>query len=123
MFIDYNQNARDRTFASAYSVRRTAIATVSTPLTWAELATADPDDYTIATVPDLVAKREDPWAAIDSVAFPLDSLLELVAADEERGLGDLPYPPSYPKMPGEPPRVQPSKKVAEHWDEQGNPVT
>jgi DNA ligase D len=123
MFIDYNQNARDRTFASAYSVRRTPIATVSTPLTWPELATADPDDYTIATVPDLVAKREDPWAAIDSVAFPLDSLLELVAADEERGLGDLPYPPSYPKMPGEPPRVQPSKKVAEHWDEQGNPVT
>jgi DNA ligase D len=122
MFIDYNQNARDRTFASAYSVRRTPIATVSTPLTWAELATTDPDDYTIATVPDLVAKRDDPWAAIDSVAFPLDSLLELVAADEERGLGDLPYPPSYPKMPGEPPRVQPSKKVAEHWDDEGNPV-
>jgi hypothetical protein len=91
-------------------------------LTWAELATADPDDYTVATVPDLVAKREDPWAAIDSVAHSLDSLLELVAADEERGLGDLPYPPSYPKMPGEPPRVQPSKKVAEHWDEQGNPA-
>jgi DNA ligase D len=122
MFIDYNQNARDRTFASAYSVRRTEIATVSTPLTWAELTTADPDDYTIATVPDLVTKRDDPWAAIDSVAFPLDSLLELVAADEERGLGDLPYPPSYPKMPGEPPRVQPSKKVAAHWDEQGNPA-
>jgi DNA ligase D len=122
MFIDYNQNARDRTFASAYSVRRTPIATVSTPLSWAELTTADPDDYTIATVPGLVAKREDPWAAIDSVAHSLDSLLELVAADEERGLGDLPYPPSYPKMPGEPPRVQPSKKVAAHWDEQGNPV-
>jgi DNA ligase D len=122
MFIDYNQNARDRTFASAYSVRRTPIATVSTPLNWAELATTDPDDYTIATLPDLVAKRDDPWAAIDSVAFPLDSLLELVAADEERGLGDLPYPPSYPKMPGEPPRVQPSKKVAEHWDDEGNPV-
>jgi DNA ligase D len=117
MFIDYNQNARDRTFASAYSVRRTPIATVSTPLTWAELATADPDDYTIATVPDLVAKRDDPWAAIDSVAHSLDSLLELVAADEERGLGDLPYPPSYPKMPGEPPRVQPSKKVAANWED------
>jgi DNA ligase D len=122
MFIDYNQNARDRTFASAYSVRRTPIATVSTPLTWAELATADPDDYTIVTVPELVAKRKDPWAAIDSVAHSLDSLLELVAADEERGLADLPYPPSYPKMPGEPPRVQPSKKVASHWDEEGNPV-
>jgi DNA ligase D len=122
MFIDYNQNARDRTFASAYSVRRTPIATVSTPLTWAELAAADPDDYTIATVPELVATRDDPWAAIDSVAHSLDSLLELVAADEERGLGDLPYPPSYPKMPGEPPRVQPSKKVAAHWDEKGNPA-
>ena len=122
MFIDYNQNARDRTFASAYSVRRTPIATVSTPLTWAELAAADPDDYTIATVPDLIATRDDPWAAIDSVAHSLDSLLELVAADEERGLGDLPYPPSYPKMPGEPPRVQPSKKVAAHWDEKGNPA-
>jgi DNA ligase D len=117
MFIDYNQNARDRTFASAYSVRRTPIATVSTPLTWAELATADPDDYTIVTVPELVAKRDDPWAAIDSVAFSLDSLLELVAADEERGLADLPYPPSYPKMPGEPPRVQPSRKVAANWDD------
>jgi DNA ligase D len=122
MFIAYNQNARDRTFASAYSVRRTPIATVSTPLSWADLATADPDVYTIATVPKLVAKRDDPWAAIDSVAFSLDPLLELVAADEERGLGDLPYPPSYPKMPGEPPRVQPSKKVAAHWDEDGNPV-
>jgi DNA ligase D len=117
MFIDYNQNARDRTFASAYSVRRTPIATVSTPLTWAELATADPDDYTIVTVPELVAKRDDPWTAIDSVAFSLDSLLELVAADEERGLADLPYPPSYPKMPGEPPRVQPSRKVAANWDD------
>jgi DNA ligase D len=122
MFIDYNQNARDRTFASAYSVRRTPIATVSTPLSWAELATADPDDYTIATVPDFLATRDDPWAAIDSEAFSLEPLLELVKADEERGLGDLPYPPSYPKMPGEPPRVQPSKKVAAHWDEDGNPV-
>jgi DNA ligase D len=109
IFIDFNQNARDRTFASAYSVRRTAIATVSTPLTWDELATADPDDYTMATVPDLVARREDPWAAIDSVDQSITPLLEMVKADEERGLGDLPYPPNYPKMPGEPKRVQPSK--------------
>jgi len=122
LFIDYNQNARDRTFASAYSARRTQIATVSTPLSWADLATADPDDYTIATVPKLVATRKDPWAEIESVAHSLESLLEMVAADEDRGLADLPYPPSYPKMPGEPPRVQPSKKVAEHWDDQGNPV-
>jgi DNA ligase D len=123
MFIDYNQNARDRTFASAYSARRTEIATVSTPLSWADLAGADPDDYTIATVPDLVAKREDPWADIESRPHSIERLLQMVEADEEeRGLGDLPYPPSYPKMPGEPPRVQPSKKVAGHWDADGNPV-
>jgi DNA ligase D len=123
IFIDYNQNARDRTFASAYSARKTAIATVSTPLSWEELRDAEPDDYTIATVPDLVASRQDPWADIDSVAQSLEPLLEMVHTDEsERGLGDLPYPPSYPKMPGEPPRVQPSKKVAANWDDDGNPV-
>jgi DNA primase len=121
VFVDYNQNARDRTFASAYSVRATPIATVSTPLTWQELADAEPDDFTIATVPALIAKRGDPMADLDSVAQSIDSLLAMVAADEERGLGDLPYPPNYPKMPGEPPRVQPSKKVAAHWDEDGNP--
>jgi DNA ligase D len=111
IFIDFNQNARDRTFASAYSVRRTAIATVSMPLTWEELANADPDDYTMATVPDLVARREDPWADMDSVDQSIAPLLEMVAADEERGLGDMPYPPNYPKMPGEPKRVQPSKNT------------
>jgi len=109
IFIDFNQNARDRTFASAYSVRRTAIATVSMPLSWDELATANPDDYTIATAAELVANRDDPWADIDSVQQSIEPLLEMVAADEERGLGDLPYPPNYPKMPGEPKRVQPSK--------------
>jgi DNA primase len=122
LFIDYNQNARDRTFASAYSARKTPIATVSTPLTWEELRDADPDDYTIATVPKLVAGRDDPWADIDSTAQSLEPLLQMVEADDERGLGDLPYPPSYPKMPGEPPRVQPSKKVAANWDDDGNPV-
>lgn len=122
LFIDYNQNARDRTFASAYSVRKTPIATVSMPLTWVELADADPDDYTIATVATLVAQRDDPWADIDATPHSLQPLLEMVRTDEERGLADLPYPPSYPKMPGEPPRVQPSKKVAAHWDADGNPV-
>lgn len=123
LFIDYNQNARDRTFASAYSVRKTPIATVSMPLSWQDLVDAEPDDFTIATVPAIVAERADPWAGIDDTAHSLDGLLELVATDEqERGLGDLPYPPSYPKMPGEPPRVQPSKKVAEHWDAEGNRV-
>ena len=109
IFIDFNQNARDRTMASAYSVRRTPIATVSMPLTWEELARADPDDYTMATVPDLVASREDPWAGMDDDAQSIAPLLEMVAADEERGLGDMPYPPNYPKMPGEPKRVQPSR--------------
>jgi DNA primase len=109
IFIDFNQNARDRTFASAYSVRRTQIATVSMPLSWDDLASANPDDYTIATAADLVANRDDPWADIDSVDQSIESLLAMAAADDERGLGDLPYPPNYPKMPGEPKRVQPSK--------------
>lgn len=109
VFLDFNQNARDRTMASPYSVRRTQIATVSTPLTWDELAVADPDDYTMATVPDLVHGRDDPWAAIDDVDQSIAPLLEMAAADAERGLGDLPYPPNYPKMPGEPKRVQPSR--------------
>jgi DNA ligase D len=110
IFIDYNQNARDRTFAAAYSVRPTPIATVSTPLTWSELAAAaTPDDYTMATVPGLLAQRGDPMAGLDSVAQSIDSLLAMADADAERGLVDLPYPPNYPKMPGEPKRVQPSR--------------
>jgi hypothetical protein len=103
-------------------VRKTPIATVSMPVTWDELREADPDDYTIATVPDLVKERGDAMADLDAVAQSIEPLLEMVKADEERGLGDLPYPPSYPKMPGEPPRVQPSKKVAANWDDDGNPV-
>jgi hypothetical protein len=90
-------------------VRRTQIATVSMPLTWDELATADPDDYTMATVADLVDRRDDPWADMDSVDQSIAPLLEMVEADDKRGLGDLPYPPNYPKMPGEPKRVQPSR--------------
>ena len=110
IFIDYNQNARDRTFAAAYSVRPTPIATVSTPLSWPELAAAaTPDDYTMATVPALVAGRGDPMAQMDSLSQSIEPLLALWAADLERGLGDLPYPPNYPKMPGEPKRVQPSR--------------
>ncbi|MBY0440668.1 MAG: DNA polymerase domain-containing protein [Mycobacteriaceae bacterium] len=111
IFIDFNQNACDRTMAAAYSVRPTALATVSTPLTWDELAVADPDDYTIATVPDLVARRGDPWAELDLVAQSIEPLLAMAAVDDERGLGDLPYPPNYPKMPGEPKRVQPSRNT------------
>ena len=109
VFVDYNQNARDRTIASAYSARRTPTATVSTPLTWDEVADADPDDFTIATVPALVARRGDPMASIGEVRHALDPLLDLAERDEAGGLGDLPYPPNYPKMPGEPKRVMPSR--------------
>jgi hypothetical protein len=76
----------------------------------------------MATVPDLVQRRDDPWAAMDEAAQSLAPLLDMVHVDEEHGLGDMPYPPNYPKMPGEPPRVQPSKKVAANWDDEGNPV-
>jgi DNA ligase D-like protein (predicted polymerase) len=109
IFIDYNQTARDRTIAGAYAARRTSRATVSTPVTWDELSSADPDDFTIATVPALVARRGDPMAGMNDVAHSLEPLLELAARDEAGGLEDLPYPPNYPKMPGEPKRVQPSK--------------
>ncbi len=122
VFIDFNQNARDRSMAAPYSVRKTPRAHVSTPLTWAELAEAEPEDFTMATVPALLARRGDPWSGIDERRAGLEPLLELVARDEADGLGDMPYPPSYPKMPGEPPRVPPSKKVAEHWDEKGNRI-
>jgi DNA ligase D-like protein (predicted polymerase) len=113
VFIDFNQNARDRTIASAYSVRKTPRATVSAPLTWAELADADPDDLTIATVPGLVAQRGDPMAALDDVAHDLSAALELATRDEADGLPGMPYPPNYPKMPDEPKRVRPSRARAD----------
>ncbi|MDP9866676.1 MULTISPECIES: non-homologous end-joining DNA ligase [Streptosporangium] len=106
VFIDYNQNARDRTVAAAYSVRARPHAPVSAPLTWEELADADPRDFDIRTVPGRFAKLGDVHAAIDDRAFPIDALLEWFERD---GREDMPYPPNYPKMPGEPKRVQPSK--------------
>ncbi|HEY9522210.1 MAG TPA: non-homologous end-joining DNA ligase [Thermopolyspora sp.] len=106
VFIDYNQNARDRTVASAYSVRAQPHAPVSTPLTWAELADADPRDFDIRTVPPRFAALGDVHAAIDDRAFSIEPLLDWYARDDR---GDMPYPPNYPKMPGEPKRVQPSK--------------
>jgi DNA ligase D-like protein (predicted polymerase) len=110
VFIDFNQNARDRTIASAYSVRPRPHAPVSAPLTWDELADVEPEDFTIATMPARFAKLGDLHADIDDQAFSLEPLLEMSDRDEkERGLGDMPYPPNYPKMPGEPMRVQPSK--------------
>ncbi|WP_369055881.1 DNA polymerase domain-containing protein [Kineococcus terrestris] len=109
VFVDYNQNARDRTIAAAWSLRPTARATVSAPVTWQELADGcAPDDFTLLTVPARLAAVGDPWAGARSPA-PLDALLELADRDAAAGLGDLPYPPNYPKVPGEPPRVQPSR--------------
>lgn len=111
VFIDFNQNARDRTIASAYSVRPRPDARVSAPLTWEELPEVDPGDFTLVTMPGRFAKVGDPHAAIDDRAFSLEPLLELADRDEhDHGLGDMPYPPNYPKMPGEPKRVQPSKE-------------
>jgi len=110
IFIDFNQNARDRTIASAYSVRKRVTGTVSTPVTWDELAEVQTEDFTIATLPGRFASLGDVHAAIDDVAHDLTPLLEWYARDErDRGLGDMPYPPNYPKMPGEPMRVQPSR--------------
>ncbi|PPK64689.1 DNA polymerase domain-containing protein [Actinokineospora auranticolor] len=110
VFVDFNQMARDRTIASAYSVRPTARAQVSAPLTWAELADARPEDFTVLTMPARFAEVGDLHAPIRDAAYSLEPLLELVERHErDLGLGDLPYPPEYPKMAGEPKRVQPSK--------------
>jgi DNA ligase D len=109
VFVDYNQNARDRTIASAYSVRPKPGAPVSAPLEWDEVATVRPEDFTVATMPERFAQVGDRHAAIDEVAHSLEPLLEMWEHDEEHGLEDMPYPPDYPKMPGEPKRVQPSR--------------
>ncbi|HEV7626226.1 MAG TPA: non-homologous end-joining DNA ligase [Streptomyces sp.] len=116
IFVDYNQTARDRTIASAYSVRPNQRATVSAPLRWEELASAHPDDFDLATMPARYAEVGDVHAEMDEHRCRLDAALELAARDEhEHGLGDLPYPPEHPKVKGEPKRVQPSraKRVAE----------
>jgi DNA ligase D-like protein (predicted polymerase) len=109
VFVDYNQNAKDRTVASAYSVRPVPDARVSAPLSWDELEAADPADFTLATMPKRFAQIGDPHAAIDTNPGSLEGLLELSARQEREGEGDAPWPPHYRKQPGEPPRVQPSK--------------
>jgi hypothetical protein len=109
VFIDYNQNAKDRTVASAWSVRPTADARVSMPLDWDEVADCDPAAFTLVTAPVRFAERGDASAGIDDAVGSLKSLLELSAAQEKEGLGDAPWPPQYKKAPGEPPRVQPSR--------------
>jgi DNA ligase D-like protein (predicted polymerase) len=115
IFVDYNQNSRDRTIASAYSLRPKPGAPVSTPVEWDELAEVeDPAGFNLFTVPERFAERGDVHAAIDDVHNDLTPLLDLFV---EQGSVELSYPPDYPKMPGEPPRVQPSKKVAAHWED------
>jgi DNA ligase D len=109
IFVDYNQNARDRTIASAYSVRPKAGAPVSAPVSWDELPDVAPEDFTVATMPARFAERGDLHAAIDDTAHSLQPLLDLYERDCAEGQGDMPYPPDYPKMPGEPKRVQPSR--------------
>jgi len=110
VFVDYNQNAKDRTVASAYSVRPLPDARVSTPLTWDEVPHCDPAAFTIDTVPERFARLGDPWSGIDSAAGSLDALLEQAARDEAAGLPDAPWPPHYEKQEGEDARVQPSKR-------------
>ena len=120
IFVDYNQNCRDRTIASAYSLRPLPGAPVSTPLSWEELAgVTDPRELNLFTVPDRLASNGDAWSGIDDVACSIEPLLSLW---EEQGAVELNYPPDHPKMPGEPLRVQPSKKVAAHWTEDGQRV-
>ena len=109
VFIDYNQNAKDRTVASAFSVRPRPDARVSAPLTWDEIDTCDPADFTLKTMPAWFKKNGDRHAEIDRHPGSLEPLLELSAKQEKEGLGDAPWPPQYQKMPGEPTRVQPSR--------------
>jgi DNA ligase D-like protein (predicted polymerase) len=117
IFVDYNQNSRDRTIASAYSLRPIAGAPVSTPLTWEELPDVNPRAFNLHTVPNRFKELGDVHAGIDDEHHSLEKLLEMYARDEEQGLGEMPYPPDYPKMPGEPPRVQPSKKNPLNWEQ------
>ncbi|WP_245631965.1 non-homologous end-joining DNA ligase [Edaphobacter aggregans] len=120
VFLDYNQNAKDRTTCSAYSVRPLPDARVSTPLEWDEVMECDPAEFTVFTVPERFAKRGNPHAEMDGAAGSLEALLELAARDEAAGLGDAPWPPHFRKMEGEAPRVAPSrakKSVAKKSDD------
>ncbi|MEF2976130.1 non-homologous end-joining DNA ligase [Subtercola sp. YIM 133946] len=109
IFVDFNQANRDRTMAGAYSPRALAHAPVSTPITWDELETTDPKVFTITTVPERLKTVGDPWATMNEHPGTIDTLFGWWQRDLASGLGELPFPPDYPKMPGEPPRVQPSR--------------
>jgi len=110
VFVDYNQNAKDRTIASAYSIRPLPDARVSTPLSWDEVAGCDPAAFTIGTVPARFAEVGDPWAGMDDAVGSLERLIELAGRDEAAGLPDAPWPPHFVRQSGEEPRVQPSKR-------------
>jgi hypothetical protein len=110
VFLDYNQNAKDRTIAGAYSVRPTPDARVSAPLAWDEVADCDPAEFTLASMPARFATIGDPHARMNDHAGSLDALLELAAKHAKDGLGDAPWPPHYRKQAGEAPRVAPSKR-------------
>ena len=115
VFVDFNQANRDRTMAGAYSARALPGATVATPITWDELdAGIDPAAFTVRTVPERLASTGDPWAELQASPGRIDVLLQWWQRDLDDGLGELPFPPEFPKMPGEPPRVQPSR--ARHPD-------
>ena len=122
VFLDYNQNARDRTIAAAYSIRPTADARVSAPLDWDELDRCLPADFTLATMPARFAASGDRHARMDDEAGSLEALLELSAAQERDGQGDAPWPPQYRKAPGEPPRVQPSRRRVRATAKRGRPA-
>jgi bifunctional non-homologous end joining protein LigD len=121
VFIDYNQNAKDRTVCAAYSVRPRPDARVSAPLTWDEIAECDPADFTLTTMPGRFAALGDRHAGIDAHPGSLAALLELSARQASAGLGDAPWPPQYAKMPGEPTRVQPSRARPQKADEMPGP--
>lgn len=116
VFVDFNQTNRDRTLAGAYSPRPLPHAPVSMPVTWEQLADVDPASYTVLTVPQILAERGDAWAGMAEAAAPIGGALALWERDCAAGLGEEPFPPDYPKMPGEPPRVQPSRINLDNWD-------
>ena len=116
IFVDFNQANRDRTMAGAYSPRALPGAPVSTPIHWDELDDIDPTRFTIRTIPGRLDEVGDPWADMQQAPGRIDTLLQWWERDVENGLGELSFPPEFPKMPGEPPRVQPSKKVAANWE-------
>lgn len=114
VFVDYNQNCRDRTIAAAWSPRARPGAPVSTPVTWSDLEQiSDPSEFNVSTVPGYLAENTDPWAGMYSKHHSLHQLLDMW----ETNPVEMPFPPDYPKMPGEPPRVQPSRKVAANWED------